>query len=86
MGKLFVGLLASVRRAPALRKLEWAGILAPFAFLVLYNYLVVSPAHSLLHSSWGIVVLAIALGLAVTAFSRSVFRTISRLQKNVQEL
>ena len=36
-----------------LRRLEWVGILAPLAFVVLYHYLMLGPGHALFHSLSG---------------------------------
>lgn len=73
-------------RIPTLRRLEWLGILAPLVFLALYHYLMVGPAHGLLHSLRGLILLIALVGLGIAAFSRLMFRFISRLQEDVEAL
>ncbi len=69
-----------------LKRLEWVGILAPLAFLVLYAYLLRGPAHGLFLSFWGLVTLVTILTLLVAGFARLMFRFVERLQRNVEEL
>ncbi len=69
-----------------LRKLEWVGVVAPLVFLAVYHYLLRGPAHELLHSVWGMVLLIGLLGITISVFSRLMFHLIARLQRDVQEL
>ncbi|MFQ5872365.1 MAG: GAF domain-containing protein, partial [Dehalococcoidia bacterium] len=81
-----LGSLESLSYSPTLRRLEWVGIVVPLAFLVVYHYLMIGPGHGLFHSVWGLILLIGLLGLMIAAFSRIMFRTIVRLQRDVEDL
>ena len=57
----------------SLRRLEWATIVLPLAFVVSHHYLLIGPPHPLFHTWYGFSVLLVPLGLAAWAFSRAVF-------------
>ncbi|MBI4311473.1 MAG: GAF domain-containing sensor histidine kinase [Chloroflexi bacterium] len=69
-----------------LRRLRCLGVLAPLAFLAFYLYLIQGPAHVLIHTFWGQVLLLGSTGLFLAAFSALMFRFIGRLQSNVERL
>ena len=73
-------------RSLTLRRLEWVAILAPLVFLVLYYYLMLGPAHEILHSLWGLLLMVALLGVATTVFSRIIFRAVAALQRDVEQL
>ena len=56
------------------RWLEWVGLLVPVAIFLAYYFLMVGPAHELLHSVYGILIL-VAL---IVLFSRLMFDAIGR--------
>ena len=64
------------------RWLEWVGFLVPVAIFLAYYFLMVGPAHELLHSVYGILIL-VAL---IVLFSRLMFDAIGRLQRSNQTL
>ena len=69
-----------------LRQLEWVGFFVPLAFLALYHFVMLGPAHEMFHSFWGRTIPLLVLGLFVVVFSRFMFGVINQLQRNVQEL
>ncbi|MBM3935447.1 MAG: GAF domain-containing protein [SAR202 cluster bacterium] len=70
-----------------MRQLEWLAALVPWGFLVIYHLVLVSPTgHRLLHSGPGFIVLNLSLGAVIGVFAHMVFRTISRMQAEMQTL
>ena len=70
----------------SLRRLEWATIVLPLAFVVTHHCLMIGPVHAFLHSWHGFAVLLAPLGLAVWAFSRAVFVAVRRMQAELEAL
>lgn len=71
---------------PTLRSLEWVGIILPIAFVTLYTYLFLRPAHDLMHEAWGIPLFIGPLAIVIALFSRWIFRAIGRVQGDLEEL
>lgn len=72
-----------MRREGRLNQLRWLTIVAPFAFLALYYYLMLGPAHHLFHTWEGFALLMAVLAVAVTLFASYVFNLIGRQQATI---
>ena len=79
-------LAASPPQRPGLRRLRWAGIVLPIAFLVAANYVGLYLLPAVVRTWWGFLLLNLVLLAAVATFSNLIFTAVERMQARLAQL